>query len=224
MHYLAGLLIAASVLLGGTQAFAFDTKDGAAVVTLYNDPQKTIHYINLIDCTRSERILGFHTKGSQDSVFTTMDNVKIRTFFGELKVASRNILIINNETVNRLEFSIGEGNMHQGFYNEGHLILNGSFIVKDLRTGNTLGKNSNIRVLNFDQDCTIYFDNKKYSKNDVVVALADGTPINVERDKELDCYKITIQQGQNVFAAYIDFEEDDWGKAIKCSFGLAGQN
>ena len=205
MHYLAGLLIAVSVLLSGTQAFAYDNKDGLAAVSYYDDPQQNVYYVDSICTLNSDKIISAYK-------YENMDNTKITTAFGDIKIASLEKFIIDNKTAHRLEFELLNNNF----------VLSGAFIVKSKNNNKIIGSNSNIRTMYFNSDTNkITFENKTYNKKDLVITTINGTTITVDEHDEEGCagYKIALQQGKYACTTIMNGPDT----AIWFQFGLAGR-
>ena len=134
MRYLAMLFIASFMLFGGQQAFAYDNKDGEAVITFYGDTQGKKYYSSEFGCTGVERGLIFYVtypEVTNGRILNDMDSVKISIPLGDIKIASKHKLILNNETPDRLAFTLGLF----GEDNEKEICLYGSFIIIDKTTG-----------------------------------------------------------------------------------------
>ena len=207
MHYLAGLLIAVSVLLSGTQAFAYDNKNGHAALSFYDDPQQKVYYIDSINSPNSMKLL------SSAAGNASMDNTKIATVFGDIKIASREKFIIDNKTTHRLEFE----ELADGFN------ISGAFIVRNKSNNKELGSNSNVRVLHFNSDTNkVTFENKTYNKRSLIITTMNGAIISVDKytdgvDSVFDGYRITLRQDKYEFTTTMSIE------GIWCQFGLAGR-
>lgn len=209
MKYLSGLLVAVFVILSGTLSFAADKKDGAAVVTLYDDPQKTEYCTNDIYATNGYRTINC------GGVETTMDNAKISSVFGDITIADTDRLILNNETPNRLTFFI----RFRPATEEGTLVISGAFILKNKKSNKIIGDNSNIRYLYFNNDGTVELsnDNNKYKINNLIITTMDGSAVSIANNKNTPLYTIAIRKGQYELKTNIGLEEK-----IRCHFGLAG--
>ena len=208
MHYLAGLLIAVSVLLSGPQAFAYDSKNGLAAVSFYDDPQQKVYYTDYINSPNSMKLI------SSAAGTASMDNTKITTVFGDIKIASRDKFIIDNKTTHRLEFE----ELADGFN------ISGAFIVRNKSNNKELGSNSNVRVLHFNSDTNkVTFENKTYNKKNLILTTMNGAAISVDKytdgpDSDWDGYRITLRQDKYEFTTTINMPD-----GISCQFGLAGR-
>ena len=210
MRNLAGLFVSVFILLSGIPVFAADGKDGAAVVTLYNDPQQTKYYVN--DIYSTDRNRGVHC-----GVDTNMDNVKISSVFGDITLAGTYSIILNNETLNRLSFELLGGK------NEGVLLLRSAFILKNKKNNKRLNKKTNNNYLAFNgnkvelvefKGNSVQSNSHTYNRKDVIITTMDGTPVSIDGNFD---YKITLQKENYKFTANISYE------SLRCHFGLAGQ-
>ncbi len=187
MRYIAMLFITAFMLFGGQQAFAYDNKDGEAVITFYGDTQGKKYYSGEFGCTDVERGLIFYITYpdvTNERILNDMDSAKISIPLGDIKIASKHKLILNNETPDRLAFTLGL----YGEDNAKEICVHGSFIIID-KTNGSNKKYSNALLCYSFNDISIEINNdKKYQKGDIVITTTNETIISLD-DKGVILYK-----------------------------------
>ena len=179
MRYLAMLFIASFLLFNGQQAFAYDNKDGEAVITFYGDTQGRKYYSSEFGCTDVERGLIFYItypELNNGRIINDMDSVKISIPFGDIKIASKHKVILNNETSDRLAFTLGLN----GEDNENEICLHGSFIITDKITGSTKKYSNALLCYSFNDNSIELNNDKKYQKGDIVITTTNGTMISLD--------------------------------------------
>ena len=217
MNYLAGLLVAVSILLSGTQAFAYDTKDGKAVVTFYDDEIKDklysaeFGYVNPYDneSNLDDPTVYFRYETGEyiKSVMSDADGAKISTGVGDIKISSIHKLILDNETPNRIEF--------HGVYNcksrankkllgKSFVSISGHLTIKDKKTNTKLPTNYGSYIPSHELlfivfgTNTIDYCGKSYNRKDIVISTMNGVIISVENDA------IFLQKGKYKFKFYLN--------------------
>lgn len=214
MRYLLGLIAAAFILFSGTMAFSSGNKDGAAVVTFFDDPRQVKYYINDINSSNGSRSINC---GVAD---TTMDNVKINSVFGDIKIASHYTLILNNKTTDRLVFDILWNNN-----NKCDLIIKGAFILKDKKSNKIIGDKSNVRTLRFSlNDNKVKFENSTYNRKDLAINTMDGATVSIDGYYKQpnpggEICTIAIHKGK--YECKTVFYD---GAGLNLHFGLTGQS
>lgn len=179
MRYLAMLFIASFMLFGGQQAFAYDNKDGEAVITFYGDTQGKKYYSSEFGCTGVERGLIFYVtypEVTNGRILNDMDSVKISIPLGDIKIASKHKLILNNETPDRLAFTLGLF----GEDNEKEICLYGSFIIIDKTTGSMKKYSNALLCYSFNDNSLELNSDKKYQNGDIVITTTNGTVISLD--------------------------------------------
>ena len=179
MRYLAMLFIASFMLFGGQQAFAYDNKDGEAVITFYGDTQGKKYYSSEFGCTGVERGLIFYVtypEVTNGRILNDMDSVKISIPLGDIKIASKHKLILNNETPDRLAFTLGLF----GEDNEKEICLHGSFIIIDKTTGSMKKYSNALLCYSFNDNSLELNSDKKYQNGDIVITTTNGTVISLD--------------------------------------------
>ncbi len=180
MRYLAMLFITSFVLFSGQQAVAYDNKDGEAVITFFSDAQGKKYYSYEFGCTGVERGLIFYITYpdvTNGRILNDMDSAKISTLFGDIKIASKHKLILNNETPDRLAFTLGLF----GEDNEKEIYLHGAFIIKD-KNNKIIGKYHNkLLCYSFDKNTLEICgeETKIYNPMEVILTTTDGAVISI---------------------------------------------
>ncbi len=178
MRYLAMLFITAFMLFSGQQAFAYSYKDGA-VITFYGDTQGKKYYSGEFGCTGVERGLVFYIDYpdvANGRILNDMDSVKISIPLGDIKIASKHKLILDNETPDRLAFTLGLN----GEDNEKEICLHGSFIIIDKINDSNKKYSNSLLSYSFNDNSIEINNDKKYQKGDIVITTTNGTFISLD--------------------------------------------
>ncbi len=219
MRYLTGLLIAVFVVLSGTLAFAYNNKDGKAEVTYYYDGKKDKLYSHefRFDKDRGNELFFVYyvfdkrigeetTKG----MFLSLEDAKITTAFGDIKIVSKHKIVFDNDTPNKLKF--------EGVYNSNNVVnkklngknyvqISGKFLLKDKKTNTYIQKESMQSIIIIFGSDTIEYGSSTYNKKDIILSTMNGATISVEDDdifllkgkykfkfnlNPVDCYSSTV--------------------------------
>ncbi len=179
MRYLAALFITSFMIFSGQNAFAYDNKDGNAVITFYGDTQGKKYYSSEFGCTGVERGLVFYINYpdvTNGRIINDMDSVKISIPFGDIKIASKHKVILNNESPERISFTLGLFGEDDG---DG-IGIDGSFIIIDKINGLAKKYSNALLYYSFNDNSLKVNSDKKYKKGDIVITTINGTIISID--------------------------------------------